>query len=121
MNGWLACTKWATGIPSGPLIAVGSINSAHPIVSSMGASRYLRRSGKLSAQRRETAFAPLFQEKTPMVRATSHVGLMKMVVAALLVLFNSVNLSAETDLSCGGVSPDDMFISGFRFNSEESI
>lgn len=56
-----------------------------------------------------------------MVRATSHVGLMKMAVAALLVLFNSVNLSAETDLSCGGVSPDDMFISGFRFNSEEYL
>ena len=53
-----------------------------------------------------------------MARATSNVGLMKIVSGALLLLFTSANLSAETDLSCGGVAPDDMFISGFMFTEE---
>ena len=53
-----------------------------------------------------------------MVRVTCDVGLMKSLSAALLLFFNSANLSAETDLSCGGVAPDDMFISGFMFTEE---
>ncbi len=53
-----------------------------------------------------------------MDRVTCDVGLMKSLSAALLLLFNSANSSAETDLSCGGVAPDDMFISGFMFTEE---